>query len=397
MADASASPPAPIDGAPLPQGGSPRIEDGDPALGRVIEQVRAAASDARKLCIRGAGSKDFYGGAPQGEWLDVSALRGISRYEPTEMVITARAGTPLTEIEAALAEEGQTLGFEPPRFDGRATLGGAIASGLSGPARLSCGPARDFVLGAVMLNGRAELLRFGGQVMKNVAGYDVSRVLTGSLGILGVICEVSLKVLPRAPATRTLAFECPEAEAVQWVHQWMGRALPVHASVWQEGRLRVRLAGAKAAVLSAADWLAQEWGSTPVDPSQADSDWLALRDQTDPFFERAIAALHEPGAPRDLRLWRISMPPTQPPLELPGRTLVEWAGAQRWLLSDADDAAVRAKAARAGGHASIYRARERPVDFQSALPENLMQLHKSLKQAFDPKGIFNSGRMFSWL
>jgi glycolate oxidase FAD binding subunit len=381
----------------MASGGGPPAAGGDAALDRIVEQVRAAAEDGCELRIRGGGSKDFYGGALRGAVLDVSSLSGISRYEPTEMVITARAATPLGEIEAAIAERGQYLGFEPPRFDGVATLGGAVASGLNGPARLACGSARDFVLGAVLLDGRGQLLRFGGQVMKNVAGYDVSRLLAGSLGVLGVVCEVSLKVMPRPPASATLWADCPQAQAVERVRRWMAQALPVHASVWQEGRLHVRLSGARSAVESASRLLAQESGARVLDPPQAAAFWDALRDQTCSFFSEARDALQPQNGTPSLALWRISVPPAHPPLELPGKTLVEWGGSQRWLLTDADGAEVRRRAALAGGHALIYRSGTRPSDFLAEIPDKLKQLHQTIKQSFDPKGLFNRGRLYSWL
>jgi glycolate oxidase FAD binding subunit len=379
--------------SPLP---APQTAE-EPALRRLVDQVRAAASDGSAVRIRGAGSKDFYGGALTGALLDTRELRGICSYEPTEMVISARAGTPLAELEAALAEHGQCLAFEPPRYGADGTVGGMVAAGLAGPARASVGCVRDFLLGAVLLNGRAEVLRFGGQVMKNVAGYDVARVLPGSLGVLGVLCEVSLKVLPVAPATATLHFECSQAGAIELVQRWLLAALPVNASAWEADRLHLRLAGAAAAVRTAAARLAVEHGGRALEEGAARQFWIELRDQRCAYFARAIAALGADGAARELRLWRIGVPANRPPLALAGPTLVEWGGAQRWLLTEAPIVEVRKAAQAAGGHASIVRAVERPADFQAELPDILMQFHKSLKQAFDPKQIFNRGRLYSWL
>jgi glycolate oxidase FAD binding subunit len=361
----------------------------DAALDRLVDQVRAAQADGAALCLRGTGSKDFYGGPARGAPLDTRALRGICSYEPTEMVITARAGTPLAELEATLAEHGQCLAFEPPRYGGGGTVGGMVAAGLSGPARASAGSVRDFLLGAVLLNGRAQLLRFGGQVMKNVAGYDVARVLPGSLGILGVICEVSLKVLPVAPARTTLVFTCTQAQAIEHVHRWSATALPISASAWRGGRLQVRLAGAHAAVGAATARLRAQFDGAPLDEPAAAALWAGLRDQADEFFTGAAAG--------EQRLWRLSLPSSHPPLELPGDVLIEWGGAQRWLLSDAPADLIQARASRAGGHAAIFRARERPSDFLAPLPDKLVAIHKSLKRAFDPQGIFNPGRLYSWL
>ena len=204
----------------------------DPHLQTLIERIHAATRARAQLDIRGGGSKIFYGEAPQGEPFDVTGLTGISSYEPTELVVTARCGTPLAELEAALAEKGQCLPFEPPHFGPGATVGGMVAAGLAGPARAAVGGVRDYMLGATILNGKAELLSFGGQVMKNVAGYDVSRLLAGSMGTLGVICEVSLKVLPMAPGTATLRFTLGQEEALQRINRWAGQPLPLNASAW---------------------------------------------------------------------------------------------------------------------------------------------------------------------
>ena len=231
--------------------------------GSLQEQIRAAAVARRPLRIRAGGSKDFYGGPLTGELLDVSALSGISDYEPTELVITAKAGTPLVEIEHVLAERGQMLAFEPPLFAGRATLGGAVAAGLSGPRRAYCGALRDFVLGIAMIDGRGELLRFGGKVIKNVAGFDLSRLLAGSLGTLGLIAEATLKTVPRPRAECTLQFEMDQPRALESLTAWASRPLPLSATTWHEGLLRVRLSGAEAAVGTARASLGGESLSSP--------------------------------------------------------------------------------------------------------------------------------------
>ncbi|HEX7438093.1 MAG TPA: glycolate oxidase subunit GlcE, partial [Caldimonas sp.] len=243
-----------------------------PALQRLIDQVLGARDRRAALEIRGGGTKAFYGGSPRGEPLDLRPLAGISSHEPSELVVTVRGGTPLAELEAALAEHGQCLPFEPPRFAGGGSVGGMVAAGLSGPARASVGGVRDYVLGATILNGRGEVLTFGGQVMKNVAGYDVSRLMAGSLGILGVICEVSLKVLPVAPAATTLVFDCDEAHALKQLAAWAGQPLPLHASAWHEGRMHLRLAGADAAVRAAAAHL----GGAALAPEAASAWWGSL-------------------------------------------------------------------------------------------------------------------------
>ncbi len=333
--------------------------------------------EGKPLCIRGAGSKDFYGNPPQGEILDTRTHSGIVAYEPTELYVTAKCGTPIAEIEAALAAQGQFLAFEPPRFSPDSTVGGAVAAGLSGPRRVSAGALRDFVLGVKLLDGAARELTFGGQVMKNVAGYDVSRVIAGSLGTLGLITEVSLKVLPQPVADATLRFEMAQAVALDKLNRWAGRPLPIVASAWQNDVLTIRLAGARAAVEAAK--LKVGVGET------ADGTcWDVLRNQTADFFKTET-------------LWRLSVPSTAPELKLPGEQLIEWGGALRWLKSDAPAEMIRAAAAAVGGSATLYRASaelKAQVDAFAPLPAPLMALHQNLKAAFDPQGIFNPGRLY---
>ena len=360
----------------------------DPALQILIDRVKSAQAAGVPLCLRGGGTKDFYGEAPQGEPLDTRVLEGISSYEPTELVVTVRCGTPLETLEATLAEKGQCLPFEPPRFAPGGTVGGMVAAGLAGPARAAVGSVRDYVLGATLLNGRAEVLSFGGQVMKNVAGYDVSRLLAGSMGTLGVILEVSLKVLPAAPATATLRFSMDEAQAIAQLNDWGGQPLPINASAWWDGTLLVRLRGAHAAVQAA---LAQLGGEL-IEPSFALPFWDGLRDQRDEFFVKAAAAV-DGGA----SLWRMSVPQVAPPLALPGPTLIEWGGAQRWLCSALPAAAVREAAARAGGHATLYRSRDKSAGAFAPLKAPLDRIHRDLKQSFDPSGLFNPGRLYPGL
>ena len=365
-------------------------EVADPALQRLIDRVRAARADGTTLDIRGGGTKAWYGQAPAGEPLATGALRGISSYEPTELVVTVRAGTPLAELEAVLAEKGQCLPFEPPRFGAASTVGGMVAAGLAGPARAAVGGVRDYVLGATLLNGRAEVLSFGGQVMKNVAGYDVARLLAGSMGTLGVICEVSLKVLPVPVARATLRFDVAQAEAIRLLNTWGGQPLPLNASAWWQGVLVVRLAGAAAAV----DAAVQRLGGEVVDPAMADSFWTGLRDQTDEFFVQACERVGEAGgsAP-DQALWRLSVPSLAPPLDLEGDTLLEWGGALRWLVCSTPAAQVRAAAAAVGGHATLYRAQEKSAGAFTPLSAPLARIQRELQAAFDPNRIFHSGRL----
>jgi glycolate oxidase FAD binding subunit len=360
----------------------------DPALARLVERIRAAVADRQPLDIRGGGTKAFYGGEPVGAVLDVRTLAGISLYEPSELVVTVRAGTPLAELEAALAERGQCLAFEPPRFAAGGTVGGMVAAGLAGPARLAAGGVRDYLLGATMVNGRGEVLSFGGQVMKNVAGYDVCRVLAGSLGVLGLIAEVSLKVLPLPRAVATLRLELDAASAIRRVNELLGQPLPLNASAWWDGMLVLRLAGAEAAVQSALARL----GGERVEPALADPFWLGLRDHTDEFFVGAAKAVQSGAA-----LWRLSVPAVTPPLKLSGEQLVEWGGAQRWICTSAPAATLREAAAAVGGHAVLFRAQDKSAGTFAALPPALQRVHRGLKQQFDPAGVFNPGRLLPGL
>ncbi len=360
----------------------------DPVLRDFVQRVADARAARASLCIRGGDTKAFYGNAPRGEPFDVRALSGISSYEPTELVVTARAGTPLAELEAALDEKGQCLAFEPPRFAEGGTVGGMVAAGLSGPSRAAVGAVRDHVLGATLLNGKAEVLSFGGQVMKNVAGYDVSRLLAGSLGVLGVICEVSLKVLPRPAATATLRFEMDQGTALQRLNEWAGRPLPLHASAWWQGLLVLRLSGAAAAV----DAAVRQLGGELVEPSLAAGFWAGLRDHGDEYFVNARKAL-DAGA----TLWRLSLPQTAPALSLPGDGLIEWGGAQRWLCCNAPAASVRDAAAAAGGHATLFMGHDRSAGTFAPLKSPLDRIHRELKRAFDPDGVFNPGRLYPGL
>ncbi|HKB74507.1 MAG TPA: glycolate oxidase subunit GlcE, partial [Burkholderiales bacterium] len=256
--------------------------------------------------------------------------------------------------------------------------GGMVAAGLSGPRRQAAGALRDFVLGVKIMDGRGEVLAFGGQVMKNVAGYDVSRLMAGSLGTLGIILEVSLKALPLPAAEATLRLELPEDKAIETFNKWGGKPLPISASAWTGGELGVRLSGATAAVAAAR----KKIGGELVGPEQGERFWTGIREQTDPFFRI------------DAPLWRISVPSATPPLKLPGEPLIEWGGALRWLCSRADARTVREAAKRARGHATLFRGGDKSVGVFQPLAPALMKIHKELKREFDPQGIFNCGRMY---
>jgi glycolate oxidase FAD binding subunit len=343
------------------------------------ETVREAQARGAALRILGGNSKAFLGRPPQGETLEVGGHRGIVEYEPGELVLTARAGTPLAELEATLAAHGQMLAFEPPRFGSTATLGGTIACALSGPRRPFAGAARDFVLGIRLLNGRGVALAFGGRVMKNVAGYDVSRLMVGAMGTLGVLLEITLKVLPRPAAESTLAHESTPAAAIETMNRWAGRAVPLSGACYDGDRLYLRISGGSTAVAAARAHI----GGEVVEDGPGF--WERLREQQHGFFAG------------EAPVWRVSVPPATPPLELSGKWLLDWGGALRWLRTAADGAVVRAAAEGAGGHASLFRGGDRAGEVFHPLSEPLRALHRQLKQAFDPDRILNPGRLYAEL
>jgi glycolate oxidase FAD binding subunit len=350
----------------------------DDFISAVCDRVAGSAARKQALRIRGGGSKDFYGEACVGEPLEMAAYCGIVAYEPKELVLTVRAGTPVAEVERALDAERQMLPFEPPRFDeGAATIGGTVATGLSGPRRPFAGAVRDFVLGTRIVNGKGEDLSFGGRVIKNVAGYDVSRLMTGALGTLGILTEISFKVLPRPAAEATLAFEMDEAQAIGEANRWAGQPLPLSATAWQGGVLRVRLSGAQAAV----DAARRKLGGEEV-PGAGDY-WRDLREHRLAFF-----ALSAP-------LWRLSVPQTAQPLGI-GAPLIEWGGGLRWVSGELDPLAVRSTVERLGGHATLFRGGDRSVGIFHPLKPALAKIHRRLKAAFDPAGILNPGRMYDF-
>jgi glycolate oxidase FAD binding subunit len=346
----------------------------------IVDSFRDRVRSSSPLRIRGGGTKDWYGQRLEGDVLDTREYTGIVDYEPTELVITARCGTPLADIEVALAERGQMLAFEPPHFGAGATLGGAIASGLSGPRRATSGAVRDFVLGCKLLDGKGDVLSFGGQVMKNVAGYDVSRLLAGSLGTLGLLLDVSVKVLPRAPREATLVFDgVAEIDAIRRLNEWAGRPLPISASCWHDGVLMVRLSGAHAAVDAAIRSLG---GDVMPDCARF---WASVREQHHAFFDG------------DMPLWRLSVPSTVGAIVLGSPQLIEWGGAQRWLRAPGDAATadrIRATVRAAGGHATLFRGGDKSIGVFQPLTPAIARIHARLKAGFDPAGIFNPGRMY---
>lgn len=347
----------------------------DAFIQELAQRVQDHAARKAPLRIRGGGSKDFYGARLEGEPLELSAYAGIVAYEPRELVLTVKAGTRLAEVESALAAEGQMLPFEPPGFGASATIGGTVACNLSGPRRPYAGAARDFVLGARIVNGKGEDLSFGGRVIKNVAGYDISRLMAGALGTLGVLTEISFKVLPRPPAEATLAFEMDEAAMIEAVNRWAGQPLPLSATAWEAGVLRVRLSGAASAVAAARAKL----GGTEV--AEGARYWTDLREHRLPFFAG------------EAPLWRLSVAQTAAPIASVPAQLVEWGGGLRWTRGPLAAAQVREAAAAARGHATLFRGGDRAAGVFHPLAPALAKIHRRLKDAFDPAGILNPGRM----
>jgi glycolate oxidase FAD binding subunit len=339
------------------------------------QQVVLAFENATALNITAGGSKSFLGQEAHGQEIDVSAHSGIIEYDPRELVLTARSGTRLSEVEAALADSGQMLAFEPPSFGSSATLGGTIACALSGSRRPYSGSARDFVLGCKLLNGRGEITSFGGQVMKNVAGYDVSRLMTGAYGTLGILLEISLKVLPRAAASITVSRVCSESEAITVMSEFLSKPYPVDGACYDGERCHVRISGSAQAIKETQKKIPGE-----VLPN-ADAFWHGLREHKLPFFQHAST------------LYRVMVKPATPPLSIAGSWLLDWGGAQRWLYSNESLAAIRHHVTLAGGHVTVFRGGDQEIFQPLAAP--MLTLHQRLKSSFDPKNIFNRGRLYA--
>jgi glycolate oxidase FAD binding subunit len=330
--------------------------------------------EGTKLAIHGGGSKTFYGFPATGEPLDISAHTGVVEYDPGELVMTCRTGSRLSDIRAVLAEHGQHLPFEPPAYGEQATIGGTVACGFSGPRRPWSGSLRDYLLGVKIVNGSGQVARYGGQVMKNVAGYDISRLMAGSMGTLGVLLEVSFKVLPVPAQELTLSFECDQQEAIYRVNCWSGQPLPLSGASWWQGRLQVRLSGTISETGRAAERL---------QASQITEDtrsWRDLREHQTGFFKASG------------NLWRLSLPPATPPIELGGDCLVDWGGAQRWVRTSMTTNEICGHAVAAGGHANLFRGETDGERFHP-LPLALLQMQRRIKQALDPHGLFNPFRI----
>ncbi len=356
------------------------MHDND-ATDQLEQQITQAIADKQAFNIRAGGSKDFIGRITDLPVIDVSQHRGVVAYEPTELVLTARAGTPLNEIADTLAEHGQKLAFEPPVYNGNATLGGTVAAAVAGPARPYLGGVRDHVLGCRVINGHGHVLRFGGEVMKNVAGYDVTRLMTGAMGTLGLLLDISLKVVPIAEQEVTLQQELDLHTALPRLQQLAGESPLVSASAWYNGAVYIRLAGVSAAVESAV----KTFGGEQIDSNL----WSQLNNQQHAFFEQQV----EQQTP----LWRISVPPLTPELDVAGTTLYDWAGTQRWCFTEQEAENIRAAASAAGGHAQLFKAQDnlkRSVGAFHPQTSEIMNLHRNIKNEFDPHSLFNPGRLY---
>jgi glycolate oxidase FAD binding subunit len=368
------------------------------------ERILHAAKSNTPLSIEGGGTKSWYGNHHTFTKLDTRTYSGILEYQPEELVITACAGTPLKEIEAALAKKNQVLAFEPPHFGEHATFGGVIAAGLAGPGRISVGNLRDFVLGTRILDGKGQDLSFGGKVMKNVAGYDVSRLLPGSMGTLALLLEASVKVLPKPAATATLRCQIPQEKALQILNEWAGQPLPLSASCWigkgnsADGELTIRLAGAVAAVKAAIPLMSARVNAQEISPQDAAIFWHDLREQKLPAFTHL--GNHQ-------ALYRLALPAACGPLHVPhtqDEWVLEWHGQQRWIMGDSDDAtfsAIKKLANSHGGHATRFRlgAEVNPslerFTLLSEQPHSkaLEVVQDRLRSAFDPTGVFATKRL----
>ncbi|MGB1950195.1 MAG: glycolate oxidase subunit GlcE, partial [Marinobacter sp.] len=319
------------------------------------EQVLQARNAGHKLNIVGGGTKAFMGRAadPDAGTLSVAEHRGIVDYHPVELVLTVRAGTTLTEIEATLAEEGQILHFEPPHFGDGSTIGGTLACNLSGPGRPWAGSVRDQVLGVRLINGKGEHLRFGGQVMKNVAGYDVSRLQAGAMGTLGVMTEISLKVMPRPAATLTLVQDMAMDDVIHYMNSRAAEPKPITAACWHDNKVYLRLSGARSAV----EATAEKWTGEVIE--NGEQFWRQIQDMQHDFFTG--------GDP----LWRFSIGSTAANPALDGSWLIDWAGSQRWYRGEADQKQLEALAKAAGGQVSLFRGGDREGEVMHHQPDAL--------------------------
>ena len=348
------------------------------------QRVEQAIADKTPLAISAGNSKKFYGSQTKGTLLDISQHSGIINYEPTELVVTVRAGTNLKQLEEILGTENQMFGFEPPAYAETATIGGTIACNLSGPRRPFSGAARDFVLGSKIINGKGEIIHFGGEVMKNVAGYDLSRLMVGAFGTLGVLLEVSLKVLPLPKKEKSFTLTMSYPEAFKKIQHWISEGQPISAACYHQDSLYIRLSGAEKSVDNARQHIQR---NNTLSELEAEF-WLYLKEQQLPFFKSSSA------------LWRISLPPAAAPIQLPGEQLIDWGGALRWMVMDNDETEIRIEAEKLGGHAQLFRPATNDnaeISRNHPLSPGLFKLHQGIKQAMDPKEILNPGYLFPQL
>ncbi len=358
--------------------------------GELVEIVKSAYQQSQPLKIVGANTKEFLGRNVGGQVVNVGAHSGILEYQPVELVLTARAGTSLLEIQQALAEQQQMLSFEPPVFSASAfvsssgaTLGGTLAANLSGPSRPWTGSIRDMVLGVKLINGRGELLNFGGKVMKNVAGYDLARTQAGALGGLGLMTEISLKVLPKPQLRMSLSVEIDETAAILLMNQLSASAKPIDAACWVNQRLYLRLSGSSSSVEQSAKQWQLDYG-------------FKIEQQGEKFW-RDLTEYQLPQMDSQQPLWRFSINPTSAPLNVRGECIIDWGGAQRWVSGEQDLAQLQQQAEQAGGSVALWRNGDRSSEVNHPLPVAMQQLQQRLKHSLDPKNIFNPGRLYSWL
>ncbi|MCP4121602.1 MAG: glycolate oxidase subunit GlcE [Bacteroidetes bacterium] len=347
---------------------------------QLIDQVKTAYESKSSLVIKGGGSKQqCCGRTIQGESLLTSEHSGIVNYSPIELVITALSGTSLEELNHELDKNNQQLSFEPPGFGEKGTIGGTVACNLSGAARPWSGSIRDLLLGVRLINGKGEHLTFGGQVMKNVAGYDVTRLQAGALGCLGVLTEISLKIMPKPKDSITIIQEMSESEALLKMQQLASQPKPLSGLAWYDQKLYIRLSGESKTIQKTA----QIWGGEQL--AEATSFWRALNEQSLAFFQL------------DAHLWRFSIGPTAKSLVADTETIVDWAGSQRWVLGDYDPQQLHKIAKDAGGHVSLFSGGDRTAEVRQPLSDIERRLQKRMKDAFDPHGILNPGRLYSWM
>lgn len=344
----------------------------------IAYEIQRAFQEKTALRIEGGSSKSFYGRSIDGKPLSLSQNKGIIEYEPSELYITAKSGTPLSAIEETIAKHNQSLPCEPPQFSKTATIGGMVACGLSGPRRASSGSVRDCILGTEIINGKGETLRFGGRVMKNVAGYDASRLMCGALGTLGVLMSVTLRLLPKPAYEETTVLELNESAAVLKMNDWASTPLPISATFYNGNRLYVRLSGSTSAVKASS----QKIGGDTLETHT--KFWESIKEHQHSFFNA------------DMPLWRVSVPPSTQELTLPGESVMEWNGALRWCKTDANENLIRKQANKVAGHATLFNGANEEEIFHP-LPDTVMKIHKKLKNVFDPAGILNPGKMYAEL